>query len=93
MDCVANSPFAKVTMLWPAKYLGEAALYMAHQEGREETRFFDRLSEIILDVSLPANATTILAQVILGTIQPAVQSMVLQTVRSLCRQVSELSAT
>ena len=76
-----------------ARYYGLAAQFIAERSGREPERFFDRLSDRLLNPGLPAEATRTLARGILDVIEgsgPADVHGSLQSLEMLCQQVLEL---
>ncbi len=76
-----------------AKHYGLAAWLIAHREGREPDRFFDRLGDRLLDIQLPREATRTLARGILTIIEetaPGELNTSLQSLRMLCQQVLSL---
>jgi tetratricopeptide (TPR) repeat protein len=76
-----------------ARHFGLAAQLVAQLRGREPERFFDRLSERLLDTRLPPQALHTLAQGILDVIQePANDEKheYLQSLQMLCLQVMDL---
>lgn len=76
-----------------ARYYGLAAQFIAERRGREPERFFDRLSDRLLNPGLPGEATRTLARGILDVIEEpgaADAPSSLQSLEMLCRQVLEL---
>jgi tetratricopeptide (TPR) repeat protein len=76
-----------------ARYYGLAAQFIAERRGREPERFFDRLSDRLLNPGLPGEATRTLARGILDVIEePGATDAPgsLQSLKMLCRQVLEL---
>ncbi len=76
-----------------ARHFGLAAQLIAQLRGREPERFFDRLSDRLLDTRLPPQALHSLAQGILDVIQePANDEKheYLQSLQMLCLQVMDL---
>jgi tetratricopeptide (TPR) repeat protein len=76
-----------------ARYYGLAAQFIAERRGREPERFFDRLSDRLLNPGLPGEATRTLARGILDVIEESGtvdEFSSLQSLEMLCRQVIEL---
>jgi tetratricopeptide (TPR) repeat protein len=76
-----------------ARHYGLAARLISQLRGREPQRFFDRLSNRLLDTNLPAHAPSALARGILDVIQEFEGEVDrdLQSLQMLCRQVLDLS--
>jgi hypothetical protein len=74
-----------------ARYYGLAAQLVAQRSGREPKRFFDRLSDRLLDPALSSQATVALARGILDVIRDPAASEALQSLQMLCQQVLDLS--
>jgi tetratricopeptide (TPR) repeat protein len=76
-----------------ARYYGLAAQLISQGRGREPERFFDRLSNRLLDPSLAAEAARDLARGILDVIGASPADASLQTLHMLCQQVLDMHAT
>lgn len=76
-----------------AEHFAAAAKTIAAFSGREPARFFDRLSEYLLDVGLPAEAGVALAQGISDEIGELPPGEFLQSLAALCKQILMLQAT
>jgi len=70
-----------------ARHFGLAACLIAQKSGREPERFFDRLNDRLLNPKLPVEATRLLAQGILETIQGGRKNDALQALRLVCEHV------
>lgn len=70
-----------------ARHYGMAAQFTARRQGREQERFFDRLSEQLLDSTLSSETVRTLAYGILDVIQESAADEALQPLRLLCHQI------
>ncbi|MCP4518845.1 MAG: tetratricopeptide repeat protein [Delftia sp.] len=68
-----------------ARYYGLAAQLVAQRRGREPKRFFDRLSDRLLEPSLTPRAAGVLARGILDVIQDPAAGEALQSLQMLCQ--------
>jgi tetratricopeptide (TPR) repeat protein len=75
-----------------ARHFGLAAGLIGQQRGREPERFFDRISDRLLDAGLPAESAQALARGILDVIGEPTFNEALQSLQMLCRQVLDLPA-
>jgi len=70
-----------------AQHFGMAAQFTARRQGREQERFFDRLSDQLLDSALSPEVIRTLAYGILDVIQESVSDEPLQPLKLLCHQI------
>lgn len=75
-----------------AQHFGSAACLIAQRSGREPERFFDRLSDRLLNPHLPVGALHTLARGILEIVQGASRSDALRSLQLLCKQTLNLNS-
>ncbi len=73
-----------------ARHFGQAAQLVGRFTGREPARFFDRISDYLLDVRLSSEDAATLAQGILDVISTSELEESLEPLRTLCQQILAL---
>jgi len=75
-----------------AKQFGRSAKLLSRYTGRELTRFFDRLSEYLLNVDLAPDVAALMAQSVLDIIEDPKGNAFLESLQVLCQQVLSMQS-